>query len=168
MAVLEWPSATSCSIWRSRALSCSSGLLVARLYVVVDERFCDSRAEIPASRQHCPDRFDEVSGSGCLGDIALRTRLERPVHIVDVGVHRHDDDANGGAVLVYTGRRLDPVQSRHHDIDQSYVGSGPLRELYRVEAVSGGGHYVDIELLTQNAREPLAHHDVIVRKQDSY
>ena len=83
-----------------------------------------------------------------LDEIVVAARIEAGDHVLGVGLGGHQDDRNERqrSIGFEPPRHLDPVELRHHDVEQNQVRLDLARLCERFLAVDRGHHFVALAL----------------------
>src|SRR6185437_3335605 len=135
-------------------------------YTLRDD-FRDPWAEVPSPRLHDPDGVDDLAARRFFQEIPAYPRFERMKDMLGSCMHRQDHDLNLGVRRNDLPGGLDSIELRHRDIE--YRDSWREAPNFRdgLPTVGSGTHHLDIRLRTQERREAVAHHGVIVGQKDS-
>jgi len=124
------------------------------------------KAEVHAALADLANRGFQVPHGVALEKIPGDPRPERREDVVALAEHRQEDRARRGTDPENLAAGVDPVQQRHHEVEDRDVGAMFLRQLHRLAPIAGLGDDGEPVPL-QHGPEALAHHEVIVGDQDS-
>src|SRR6267142_4485611 len=123
------------------------------------------RAEVAPSGVHRADRYHQLVAGGALQHVAVDPGLQRPLDVLDVRMHRQDDDARGAAPGADHLRRFGAVHLRHRLVHDHHIGLALDAAAHRLEAVGGERDHLHVVLALDQPAQAVGDDTVIIRQQ---
>ena len=157
-SAFDMPSASSCRISRSRAVSMSSRS-------PDEEGGHQRRVDEALAADDLVDRPQQRLVRRLLEDVALRAGLEAAAEQAALAVGGEDQDGGLGDLLGQDLRRLEPVHAGHADVHDHDVGPASLGQRHRRRAVGGLADDPDVRRARERQAQAFADDLVVVHDQ---
>lgn len=161
------------------SLACGQGIREVRLIdlslfqqgafrrIGTTERFGNSRTQVMPTGNHFAYGLEEFVAAGFFGDISRSTGFHGFQYIGLISAHGKNNDTSTQFEAQDFSCGVEPVQPRHHQVDNQHLGFLPLDEFDRLEPISRFAHNDASGVRLHQRPQPLPYNYMVIRQHNS-